>query len=231
MLEKTKAVWRRADRSMGVALALTLVFVAAASAIVPPTDQTHAKPAVMPTSVAPLPVKLEPEQPVEAIVNPASLVLRTAPVDVSPLVRQLVVEKLLADERCLAEAMYYEARGEGVDGEKAIAEVVFHRMRSPGFPRSICGVVYQGAVLGHGCQFSFACSGEMEQPKSVGAWARARRLAGRILTGLVQLGDETEDAISFHAVHVQPGWSDSLVRTIQIGNHVFYRAASRTRSS
>jgi hypothetical protein len=231
MLEKTIAVWRRADRSMGVALALTLVFVAAASAIVPPTDQIRATPAVTHVSTAPLPLKLVPEEPVEAIVNPASLVLRTAPVDVSPLLRQLVVEKLLADERCLAEAMYYEARGEGVDGEKAIAEVVFHRMRSPGFPRSICGVVYQGAVLGHGCQFSFACNGERAQTKSTGAWARAKRLAARILTGLVQLGDETEDAISFHAVRVQPGWSDNLVRTIQIGNHVFYRAASRTRSS
>jgi spore germination cell wall hydrolase CwlJ-like protein len=231
MLEKTIAAWRRADRSMGVALALTLVFVAGAGAIVPPTDQIHAKSAAAHASAAPLPLKLVPEQPVEAIVNPASLVLRTAPVDVSPLLRQLVVEKLLAEERCLAEAMYYEARGEGVDGEKAIAEVVFHRMRSRGFPRSVCGVVYQGAVLGHGCQFSFACSGELEQPKAMAAWAKAKRLAASILTGLVQLGDETEDAISFHAVDVQPGWSDSLVRTIQIGNHVFYRAASRTRSS
>ncbi|HEX4078976.1 MAG TPA: cell wall hydrolase [Rhizomicrobium sp.] len=231
MLEKTIAAWRRADRSMGVALALTLFFVAGATAIVPPTDQMHAKSAATHVPAAPLPLKLVPEQPVEAIVNPASLVLRTAPVDVSPLLRQLVLEKLFAEERCLAEAMYYEARGEGVDGEKAIAEVVFHRMRSRGFPRSVCGVVYQGAVLGHGCQFSFACNGELEQPKAMGAWARAKRLAAGILTGLVQLRDETEDAISFHAVDVQPAWSDSLVRTIQIGNHVFYRAASRTRSS
>jgi spore germination cell wall hydrolase CwlJ-like protein len=71
----------------------------------------------------------------------------------------------------------------------------------------------------------------MDAAKTSGAWARAKRLAGRILSGLIQLGDMTENAIAFHAVAVQPGWGDSLVRTIQIGNHVFYRRATRTRSS
>ncbi|MGH6877118.1 MAG: cell wall hydrolase [Rhizomicrobium sp.] len=232
MLEKFIAVWRRADRSVGVALALSVVFAAAAGALVPSTDQLRPKPVVAHAIPAPLPLKLLPEKPVEAIVNPASLVLRTTPVDLSPLLQRLVLEKMVAEQRCLAEAMYYEARGEGVDGEKAIAEVVFHRMRSAGFPHSICGVVYQGVGLGHGCQFSFACNGDMDQRKTFGAWARARRLAGRIMTGLVRLRDETGNAIAFHAVDVQPGWGDRLVRTIQIGNHVFYRAASRgTRSS
>ncbi|HEX4158364.1 MAG TPA: cell wall hydrolase [Rhizomicrobium sp.] len=231
MLSKTVAIMRRADRSVGVALVLAVLFVAGASTVIPSAETVPAKPSVTKMAAAPLPVSLMPERPVEAIVNPASLVVRTTPVDLSPLLNRLVLERMLAEQRCLAEAMYYEARGEGLDGQKAIAEVVFHRMRTSGFPHSICGVVYQGAASGHGCQFSFACDGEMVAPKTVGAWARAKRLAGRILTGLVQLGDMTEDAIAFHAVAVQPGWGDHLVRTIQIGNHIFYRKAARTRSS
>ncbi|HTT84999.1 MAG TPA: cell wall hydrolase [Rhizomicrobium sp.] len=231
MLTKTVAIVRRADRSVGVALALTLVFAVSAAAVMPASQNVRAKPALAVSGPAPLPLKLVPEEPVEAIVNPASLVVRTTPLDLSPLLDRFVLERMLAEQRCLAEAMYYEARGEGVDGEKAIAEVVFHRMRSPEFPHSICGVVYQRAAAGHGCQFSFTCDGELEATKATGAWARAKRLAGRILTGLVQLGDVTENAIAFHAVAVQPGWGDHLIRTIQIGNHVFYRAATRTRSS
>ncbi len=233
MLPKTAAIMRRADKSVGVALVLTVVFVVAAGAVIPSSENVRAEPAVisMRATSTPLPLNLEPEKPVEAIVNPASLVVRTEPVDLSPLLNRVVLERMLAEQRCLAEAMYYEARGEGPDGEKAIAEVVFHRMRAAGFPHSICGVVYQRAATGRGCQFSFTCNGQMENPKTSGAWARARRLAGRILTGLVQLGDMTEDAIAFHAVAVQPGWGDHLIRTIQIGNHVFYRAAPRTRSS
>jgi hypothetical protein len=231
MLQKTVAILRRADRSVGVALAFTLVFVAAAGAVIPSADNSHAKPSAPHAVAAPLPLNLVPESPVEAIVNPASLVVHATPVDLSPLLDRLVLERMLAEQRCLAEAMYYEARGEGLDGEKAIAEVVFHRMHASGFPHSICGVVYQRAAAGHGCQFSFTCNGEMDEPKTMGAWQRAKRLAGRILTGLVQLSDVTEDAIAFHAVAVQPGWGDRLIRTIQIGNHVFYRAATRTRSS
>ncbi len=231
MLEKTIVALRRADRSLGGALVLTLVLVAAAAAVVPPTDQTGpAAPGVRAAFVT-LPLKLLPEKPVAAIMDPASLVLRTAPIEISPSLEQLVLERVAAEQRCLAEAMYYEARGEGLDGEKAIAEVVFHRMKSRGYPHSICGVVYEGAAVRHGCQFSFACNGELQLPKTMGAWASARRLAGKILGGIVQLGDETGDAISFHAADIQPGWGDGLVRTIQIGNHVFYRAAARSAGS
>lgn len=137
-----------------------------------------------------------------------------------------------SEQECLAEAMYYEARGEGLLGEEAIAEVVFHRMQSGKYPHTICGVVYQGASFRHGCQFSFTCSGELLRPRIASAWNRANTLAVKILTGLVQLGDLTGNAISFHAADVQPGWGDHLVRTIRIGRHVFYRSASRlTRAS
>lgn len=148
-----------------------------------------------------------------------------------PSLSQEAMIRILQDQRCLAEAMYYEARGEGREGQQAIAEVVFHRMHTPGYPRTICGVVYQGAERGHGCQFSFACDGELDQPKSSGAWARARTLAARIMAGIVRLGDITGDATSFHAADIQPDWADTMERTIQIGNHVFYRSAARTKSS
>lgn len=148
-----------------------------------------------------------------------------------PAATEATIIRVLQDQRCLAEAMYYEARGEGREGQEAIAEVVFHRMHTAGYPHTICGVVYQGVSTGHGCQFSFACNGELEQPKSAGAWTRARTLAARIMAGAVHLEDMTEDAISFHAADVQPDWADHLERTIQIGNHVFYRAAQRSKDS
>lgn len=227
MPEKFIAAWRRADRSLLCSLIFSLVFAAGAAAFVPAGHVTpKPKPAPQVQRIA-LPLRLMPDQPVEAIVNPASLVLRTPPVDVTPLLQQFVIEKMAAEQKCLAEAMYYEARGEGVNGEKAIAEVVFHRMHNRNYPHSICGVVYQRAAAGHGCQFSFTCNGQLDQARAPGAWGRARRLAGKIVTGLVTLGDETENAIAFHAVDVQPGWGDHLVKTIQIGNHIFYRAAAR----
>ena len=104
-------------------------------------------------------------------------------------------------------------------------------MKAAGYPHSLCGVVYQGAGSGHGCQFSFACDGKMLEARSAGAWARAKHLALRILSGVEQLGNETADAVSFHAVDVEPGWDEHLVRTIQIGNHIFYRPGLRSRSS
>jgi hypothetical protein len=229
MLPKFVEGLRRADRSVCLAFVLALLFGAGAGAIVPHTDKGRL-PAYM--GPAPMPLELQAATPVAAIVHPESLVVNAPELDFSPLLRAVLAQRMLAEERCLTEAMYYEARGEGVAGEKAIAEVVFHRMRARGYPHSLCGVVYQGSSSGHGCQFSFICNGEMLQAKNFGAWARAKRLAVRIISGAEQLGNETADAISFHAVDVEPGWDDQrLIKTIQIGNHIFYRSAFRARSS
>jgi hypothetical protein len=228
MLSKFVEALRRADRSICVAFALAFVFGAAAGAMVPHAGKS---PGFSFATRAALPLQLDVASPVMPIVHPELLVVHTDTIDLSPLLQQLAMQKLLAEEHCLAEAMYYEARGEGEAGERAIAEVVFHRTKARGYPHSLCGVVFQGAGSGHGCQFSFACNGEMLQARSPGAWARAKRLAVRILSGVEQLGNETADAISFHAADVDPGWGEHLVRTIQIGNHIFYRAAFRSRSS
>jgi spore germination cell wall hydrolase CwlJ-like protein len=130
--------------------------------------------------------------------------------------------QLLAEHRCLSEVMYYEARGEGQDGQMAVAEVVFHRLRHGHYGHSICAVVYEGAGS-PGCQFSFACNGELTLRKSARAWRSAETLAARILTGEVAMRDITGNATHFHAISVAPEWADEMERTVQIGNHVFYK--------
>ncbi len=141
-----------------------------------------------------------------------------------------VLGRLLAEHKCLSEVMYYEARGEGASGQKAIAEVVFHRMNTGNYGHSICAVVYEGADH-PGCQFSFACSTDKNQHRDDQAWRAAETLAARILTGEVRLANATGGATNFHAVSVEPDWADTLERTTQIGNHVFYRGGSHNRDS
>jgi spore germination cell wall hydrolase CwlJ-like protein len=141
-----------------------------------------------------------------------------------------VMGQLLAEHKCLSEVLYYEARGEGSVGQKAIAEVVFHRMNHGRYGQSICAVVYGGAKK-PGCQFSFACNGDLKRPKQPAAWHRAEVLAARILTGEIPLRNTTGGATNFHAISVSPVWADTLEKTTQIGSHIFYRGASRPRNS
>ena len=137
-------------------------------------------------------------------------------------VTDVVMTQLLAEHKCLSEVLYYEARGEGPSGQKAIAEVVFHRMNHGDYGHSICAVVYEGK--GHpGCQFSFTCNGQINRPKQMAAWREAERLAAQILTGQVPLRNATGGALNYHAVSVAPDWADTMDKTTQIGNHVFYR--------
>lgn len=147
-----------------------------------------------------------------------------------PVPSDSVLARLLAEHKCLSEVMYYEARGEGPSGQKAIAEVVFHRMNTGNYGHSICAVVYEGAGR-PGCQFSFACNGDRDARKEGEAWHQAEALAARILTGEVRLANATGGATNFHAISVSPDWADTLERTTQIGNHVFYRSGSRARDS
>jgi spore germination cell wall hydrolase CwlJ-like protein len=141
-----------------------------------------------------------------------------------------VMTQLLAEHKCLSEVLYYEARGEGAGGQKAIAEVVFHRMNHGDYGHSICAVVYEGSNHS-GCQFSFTCNGDMKRAKQPAAWREAEALAAQILTGQVALRNATGGAVNFHAVSVSPDWADTMSKTTQIGNHVFYRGAPHTRDS
>jgi len=105
-----------------------------------------------------------------------------------------VMAQLLAEHKCLSEVLYYEARGEGAGGQKAIAEVVFHRMNRGNYGHSICAVVYEGKDK-PGCQFSFTCNGDVKRPKQEAAWQQSEALAAQILTGQVALKNATGGAL------------------------------------
>jgi spore germination cell wall hydrolase CwlJ-like protein len=126
---------------------------------------------------------------------------------------------------CLTQAVYYEAAGEGADGERAVAQVVLNRMHHPGYPASVCGVVYQGSERGTGCQFTFTCDGSLLRTPAPALWAQARKIAEESLAGRVfaSIGHATH----YHADYVLPYWADSLDKTVQIGRHIFYRLRSR----
>jgi len=141
--------------------------------------------------------------------------------------RDTVLSGLIAEHRCLAEALYYEARGEGSRGEKAVAEVVFHRIDTGHFGHSICAVVYEGAGK-RGCQFSFACDGSLKRPREAAAWERSEQLAAQILTREVALRNTTGGATHYHAVYVRPDWAPSLEQTAHIGRHIFYRGSRKS---
>src|SRR5206468_3935199 len=86
---------------------------------------------------------------------------------------------------CLTQAIYYEAASEGVDGGRAVAQVILNRMRHPGFPASVCGVVYEGSDRGTGCQFTFTCDGSLLRPHVDSLWTRSRKIAEQALAGNV----------------------------------------------
>ena len=155
------------------------------------------------------------EKRVVVPVPPAAIDTSSASIDAAR-------SELLAEHRCLAEAMYYEARGEGEAGEKAVAEVVFNRLSSREYGHSICEVVFAGSQTAV-CQFSFACDGSMLRPKSEEDWRKAEILAARILARQLGLDNATENATFYHANYVKPAWASRLVRTAEIGNHIFYR--------
>jgi hypothetical protein len=125
------------------------------------------------------------------------------------------------DVDCLTAAVYYEARGESPDGQAAVAQVVLNRVRHPAFPKSICGVVFQGMHSDNGCQFSFACNGSMTRPREPDAWARAQDIATHALTGGVMAA--VGNATNFHAARVGLSWGGGMVRVARIGMHIFYR--------
>ncbi len=128
---------------------------------------------------------------------------------------------LAASLQCLTAAVYYEARSEGSEGQRAVAQVVLNRARHPAFPRSVCGVVYQGSKRRTGCQFSFTCDGSLRAARDPAAWARARKVAGAALAGSVY--GPVGHATHYHASYVRPWWAASLTRAVTVGSHIFYR--------
>jgi spore germination cell wall hydrolase CwlJ-like protein len=152
----------------------------------------------------------------------APIVAAATQIPAPPTSHEMVLAQLVAEHRCLTEALYYEARGEGRYGQQAVAEVVFHRMNKGNYGHSICAVVYEGSSH-PGCQFSFTCNGDLGRPHEPAAWEESEQLAAQILTGEVPLHNATGGATFYHAAWMRPYWAPTLKRTAQIGNHIFYR--------
>ncbi|MBV9512290.1 MAG: cell wall hydrolase [Caulobacteraceae bacterium] len=121
---------------------------------------------------------------------------------------------------CLAEAVYYEAGDQSPQGKAAVAQVVLNRVRHPAYPKSVCGVVYQGAPY-RGCQFTFACDGSLARRPEGEGWLAARATAEHALDGYVEVS--VGASTHYHAIWAHPYWSSSMRPTLRVGGHQFYR--------
>jgi spore germination cell wall hydrolase CwlJ-like protein len=132
--------------------------------------------------------------------------------------------------QCLAEALYFEARGETVRGQFAVAEVIMNRVKSGRFPNSVCGVINQGTGKKYQCQFTYTCDGIPENIHEPRAWERVGKVARAILDGTAPL-NLTAGATHYHTTAVNPRWSRKYTKTAAIGDHLFYRHTWRVSSS
>ena len=123
--------------------------------------------------------------------------------------------------KCLTQAVYYEAAVEPMEGRRAVAQVVLNRVLHPAYPKSVCGVVYQGAERHTGCQFSFTCDGALLRSTAAGPWREAQAVAAAAIAGYVDPNVGT--ATFYHADYVLPKWAYKLGKITQIGRHIFYR--------
>jgi Cell Wall Hydrolase len=128
----------------------------------------------------------------------------------------------LKSEKCLAEVIYFEARGEAVRGQMAVAQVVLNRVFSGKYPNTVCGVVYQNANRRLHCQFTFACDGIPDIVREPDMWERAEAIAAEMLDGKLWL-PEVGKATHYHASWVRPGWVREMTKMHRLGVHTFYR--------
>ena len=125
-------------------------------------------------------------------------------------------------EKCLAEAIYFESRGEAVRGQMAVAQVILNRVFSGKYPNTVCGVVYQNAHRRLHCQFTFACDGIPDIVREPDMWERAKTIAAEMLDGKLWL-PEVGKATHYHAYWVHPGWVREMTKMHRLGVHTFYR--------
>jgi len=130
-----------------------------------------------------------------------------------------------AQWRCLAEALYFEARGESVKGQFAVAEVILNRVDSGRFPNSVCGVIKQGTGRKFACQFTYTCDGYKDVIREQAAFTRVGKIAKIMLAGAPR--PLTNGATYYHTKAVRPSWSRKFHRTTTIGVHHFYRHPTR----
>lgn len=126
------------------------------------------------------------------------------------------------EQRCLAAGIYFEARGEPVAGQAAVAQVILNRVRNPNYPNTVCGVVYQNKTWRNRCQFSFACDGIRDRIASPAYWKTAQEVGQAVTAGVIwfpEIGSSTH----YHATYVNPRWARTMKRMKKIGRHIFYR--------
>ncbi len=131
--------------------------------------------------------------------------------------------------RCLAEALYFEARGESIRGQFAVAEVILNRVDSTRFPDSLCGVINQGTGKKYQCQFTYTCDGKKEVIHEKRAYERVAKVARAAIDGAAD--EMTSGATHYHTKAVKPSWSRVYKETARIGVHIFYRHNYRTASN
>ena len=139
--------------------------------------------------------------------------------DYASLIDQTNAER---EQRCLAEAIYFEARSEPEAGQAAVAQVVLNRVKSGLYPSSICGVVYQNRHRHLRCQFTFACEGKALRITEPDSWKTAVRIAEAVLDGSTFLAD-VGGSTHYHANYVRPRWAKRLKKMDTIGAHIFYK--------
>lgn len=173
---------------------------------------------------APAVLTFQDVAPRDAVALNASVPVATGPVQAAApfrLASSIDPVARAAATDCLASAIYYEAAGEGAAGQRAVAQVVLNRLRHPAYPKTVCGVIFQGSERATGCQFTFTCDGSLQRAPVPSLWMQARRLAEQALAGQVEraVGLSTH----YHTQWVVPYWRTDLVKSAVLGAHIFYR--------
>jgi spore germination cell wall hydrolase CwlJ-like protein len=210
----TIGIWarlRRNNRILAAAFAGSLVY-ALAVAVVAPSGQAVSSASSSGQSVA---LRLD-RASLEVTDGTPRTVVRN-------LVNRSSYQTYLRERNCLATAVYFEARGESVVGQKAVAEVVVARTRVPGRPRTICGVVYEGSHRKTGCQFSFTCDGVADKVRDRHAWRQAMLVAANVMRTGGKVNPVAGGATFYHADYVNPPWASRMIKVAEIGTHIFYR--------
>ncbi len=220
------------QRHMLAALAVAAILIAALCALAfaparPVAQSTLTTVAldVPPTPVPALePLEIKAVAPEEAVDINGAVPFSTAPNPAAKPFKLTGVETDMARATdCLAAAIFYEAGFETLEGQRAVAQVVLNRVRHPAYPKTVCGVVFQGQERTTGCQFSFTCDGSMARLPSPDHWARVQRVARSALTGSVY--KPVGHATHYHTNWVVPVWSTSLEKIRAEGTHLFFRWA------
>ena len=193
---------------------------APAAARAAPGPAAAVRPATLPK---PEPLILAPVAPQKAAAINAAIPMASGLNPAAPpfVARARTALDQLRSQDCLAQAIYYEARSEDEAGQRAVAQVVLNRLRHPAYPRSVCGVVYQGSERRTGCQVTFTCDGSLARAPREPGWSRARRIAAESLAGKVYA--PVGYATHYHTNQVLPYWAPKLLKSAVIGAHIFYR--------